>query len=362
MQGSTKSRRLLALGWLATTAVAAGVIAHSTAAAPQREPKPVTCELRAGDHRLQVRARDLRQRIDVRRRAPGNRDRIRRNVRVERAPAFMTIERRIDEITVIDGTSEPVVFLDEEESAFDFPRDVRSCGGQPTVTNIDSIEIGLGRHSREASLVLDLRFGALAPGFTDEGDGSSEIEVQARLGEGGAFVQATRNPDSIAVTRPPAARLPGPTAVNLNADEPSPDEDLVIGRHAVVAVYGAGGDDTLSSTGGVSFRVGTIQVDLDGGQGADSLTGGRGTEAFSGGPGRDRIDAGAGRDFVFALGRGPDRIDCGRGIDAAFVEGRRHRLHDCEHRFDARTLESVPARRLGAASRLANAALRALRP
>lgn len=325
--GSTKSGKRLGLAWLALTiAVGAGLIPYSTAALPQHDPKPVTCKLRAGDHRLHVRARDLREPSEVRRRPPRNPDR-------KRSPAFLVLERRLDEITVIDGTFPQGVTIHEEGSSIlDLPRVVRSCGTQPTVTNVDSIEIALGRHSRSASLVLDLRYGGFAPGYTDEGDGGSEIELEARLGDGSAFVPATRNPDSIAVTRPVTTRHPGPTAVNLNADEPSPDTDLVIGRHAVLQISGAGGDDRLSSNGGASIRVGTIPVDLDGGHGADLLTGGRGTEAFSGGPGRDRIDAGAGRDFVFALGR--NRIDCGPGFDTVlFIDAGGHRLHGCEEAF-----------------------------
>ena len=56
---------------------------------------------------------------------------------------------------------------------------LRSCGSPPTVDAIDSVAIELGKHAQSADLHLDLRYGMLAPGATDEGDGGSEIELEA---------------------------------------------------------------------------------------------------------------------------------------------------------------------------------------
>jgi hypothetical protein len=302
-----------------------------------REPPSVTCSVHERAQELAILARDRRERIpaphhlDLSRLPPQIRHDIRRELRkVHVTEAEVRIERRIDEITVIDETpsfSGIGFYGDESEGS------VRRCGPPPTVGAIDSIDVALGKHSDSADLSLDLRYGALAPGASDEGDGGSEIELDAHLGSGYAELTMTRGADSVTVDRRATARHPAPTVVNLNAAESSPDGDLTVGRISPVLVDGRGGDDRLSSSGGPAIseelfeETGTVLV---GGQGADALVGGAGADGLFDGPGRDEFEAGAGSDAIIALGRVPDRIDCGPGLDFAIVSGGLRQVHRCE--------------------------------
>lgn len=310
-------------GLLAGTAVI--VLAGSAGAAPSREPDPVTCDNRAGRHALAIRMRDEFERFRV---PPRFADRLppgQPTVFEERFPAEATIERRIDEVTVLDESSDGNdPFFEPSEGV------LRSCGPTPTVTNVDSIRVGLGKRSETGELTLNMQYGTLAPGFTDEGDGSSEIELDARLGDGFVAATMTRGPDSIAVRRPSGET--GPSRINLNASEPSPDYDVTIGGNSLVGLLAGGGDDSLKSSGfGDAFDprepFGLVLV---GGQGADTLDGGDGFETIFAGPGADQVEAGGGSDLVVAVGRGVDRIDCGPGQDYVIVTRRGNRLRRCE--------------------------------
>ena len=326
---------LVALACLAAIAL----VSAASAGAPSKSPPPVTCKMRPGAHLLEVTARDRRERVDVVELPPGISPEVRRDTdRLIDMPASVTIERRIDEITVIDDTERlptslvPATFYGPDTGG------IRSCGPRPTVTSTDAIDVRLGRHAESADLLLDLRYGRLEPGFTDEGDGSSELEIDARLGFGTASVRMTRNTDQVAVAKPPTA-TPGPGVVNLNSDEPASDADLTVGRRAFLLVDGGGGDDALSSTGGEGDPDEVIPAVLVGGQGADVLTGGGGSDALVGGPGRNLIDAAGGHDAVIASGRARDRIDCGPGRDFVFLLGGEQRLRNCERALTPRELE-----------------------
>jgi hypothetical protein len=311
-----------------------------------RQPEAVTCKVHPRAHELAIRAHELRLHprlptsLEISDLPRGIRHDIRRELhRTFRVEPELTIERRIDEITVIDESQNPFdvgPFYGDEE-----PGAIRSCGEPPLVDAIDRVAIDVGRHTEAADLKLDFRYGAFGPGLTDEGDGGSEIELAAHLGEGYAEVEMTRGPDSVAVSRTsPAGR--SPIRVNLNAGEPSPDRDLLVGGRSFVILEAAGGDDRLASAGGPRNPE-REPVLLAGGQGDDEFAGGPGTEFFSDGPGTDRFDAGPGRDAVFALGRAPDRIDCGPGLDVALVVSRRSRVRHCEEVLDPRDLESSAA-------------------
>src|SRR6187549_560497 len=53
--------------------------------------------------------------------------------------------------------------------------EVVPCAGSPTILNTDLIQIG---HSGRSAATVDLHGGPLAPGFTPEPLGTSEIELQ----------------------------------------------------------------------------------------------------------------------------------------------------------------------------------------
>jgi hypothetical protein len=321
---------------VAATAVVA--VGASAGAAPSHQPDPVACSNHAGRHTLSVRLHDLVERFRLpphiaHQVGPGV-----PHVFESRTPPELAIERRIDEITVVDQTPEAFLFPDPFGEQPD--RAPVACGPQPTTANTDSVLIRRGKHTDSAKLELSLRYGALAPGFTDEGDGSSEVEVDARLGHGSAYVEMTRGADTMTVKRPQVE--PGPTLVNLNAGEVAPDGDLVVGGQAPVVVDAAGGDDRLTSSVPAQDLDDEVYALLAGGQGADVLAGGEGSDFFLNGPGADIVKAGAGRDIVLAFGHAPDRIDCGPGFDVVFLSRAEHHLHGCEERDGERGLSSNP--------------------
>ena len=294
------------------------------AAAPEGRPAPsVTCAMHSGSHRLVIHAHELRERFHFPHRcleglSPRDRHQLHRLERqIHRTPAEIAVERRIDEVTVLDRTSESP--FENELFGEEPPGSLRNCGSPPTVDAVDSVAIELGKHSRSANLDLDLRYGLLAPGATDEGDGGSEIELEGRLGDGYAEVQMTRGADSVLARRAGNGRGQGPTTLNLNAAEASTDADLEVGHQSPVLVHGGGGEDVLTSAGGPDDLDAGAGVALEGGEGDDTLIGGDGSDSLIDGPGDDRIDAGPGSDGVISVGHGHDHVDCGPGFDLVLV-------------------------------------------
>jgi hypothetical protein len=310
---------------------------------------PVTCSTNVDRHRLDVRLRDRREVFRV---PPEIRRQINLPGRiVSETPSVVRIERRIDEITVIDETPTtsigfPSVAVFDSDTEVPEEGSVRSCGAPPTVTGTDSVRLRLGTRSESADMFLDLRYGRLEPGFGDEGDGAPEIELDARLGSGMGLVRMTRGTDEVAVVRPPAGTT-GPVKANLNAGEAVPDSDLVLGRQSILLIDGLGGNDRLGSAGGPSDLDAETGVLLAGSQGEDLLTGGRGTDVLDGGAGPDVIEAGAGADGVLADGRASDRIDCGPGFDLLIFVRDVHRVRNCERRISLRDVfENLTPRKL----------------
>jgi hypothetical protein len=220
---------------------------------------------------------------------------------------------------------------DGDEVVPSYGRRVSCAGGTPTIHNVDLV------HLLDDEIRLNLRNGHFAPGATDEGDGSSEIEFEIEHGIGGALeVIFGDGPDRVQ-----AANLgPERDGYNLNADEGVPDVDIELvpqepgfGR-AVVALELAGGPDVLGA--GISDLPGPRnRLTVLGGPGADVLTTGDGRDTAVGEDGRDRLMTAGGVDFVAAKDGGRDRIDCGAGLD--LVEGDRHdRLRRCQ-RFGSAT-------------------------
>jgi hypothetical protein len=191
----------------------------------------------------------------------------------------LTLRRRGAEIVVRDSAS------------------ARQCsGGTPTVHDVDVIRMDA---SIGADVTLDLGGGPFAPGRTDEGDGSPEIEIVADLEYAGLRIEGTGAPDAIV-----AGRAHGSPALNLNARERKADPDLDIsGSGPGLTVDGGAGGDRISGAGGHGFSRAY-----------------RSGMAVSGGPGADSIDT---RNGV------ADTVDCGRGVDRVGHD-RKDRLRACE--------------------------------
>jgi Ca2+-binding RTX toxin-like protein len=140
--------------------------------------------------------------------------------------------------------------------------------GSATVTNTDLIDI-------QGDIQIALWSGPFAPGQTDEGDGSSEIEFVVR-GQISVFLYGNEGPDHWAIrsgsdpVRPELAT----TEMNLNAEEASPDVDVVLEDASLVYVApGAGSDvvETLGSWGVFRTHEGSVVAAMD--EGDDTLLG-----------------------------------------------------------------------------------------
>ena len=112
-----------------------------------------------------------------------------------------------------------------------------------TVTNTDVIDVAVPDVPESDTVVVDLSGGPLAPGATDEGDGSSEIEIEIS-GIGGGFdtlrITGSAGPDALAA---------GFLSVSLNADEATFDEDVTLTEQdsgVKLELLGGEGDDLLS--------------------------------------------------------------------------------------------------------------------
>ncbi|MGB7805607.1 MAG: calcium-binding protein [Actinomycetota bacterium] len=177
-----------------------------------------------------------------------------------------------------------------------------------TVDNTDSIEITLPEGS---TLVVDLGGGGFGPGLTNEGDGSSEIEIELTFktagfdfGFGHVTIEGSEGRDSIEVGADEV--FPHETdGVNLNADEAHLDQDLQIFRgtfsDSTMSMRGHGGDDLLAAyrqrPDGIAKRPLLSMIDIEAGPGDDVV-------GFAGRAGT--IDAGTGSD---TLDQGPVDID-----------------------------------------------------
>jgi Ca2+-binding RTX toxin-like protein len=88
-------------------------------------------------------------------------------------------------------------------------------------------------------------------------------------------------------------------------------EDLKGVTGTLLAIYGEGGNDTLTA---VDSRVGTVRVLLDGGDGNDTITGSDGNDSLYGGDGNDLLLGGDGDDTIEA-GLGDDLLYGNAGND-----------------------------------------------
>lgn len=249
------------------------------------------------------------------------------------------------------------------------------CGPiAPTVNNVDLISVDMSASGDTQRLRIDFDegpgSGPFEPGRTDEGDGSSEIEIEASF-------------DPISATgdyrlelgfgdgddRVQSGALDGRPAINLNAGDEdggsdadvdvTVDEGSIAGPGNFVRIRGElrGGRDRYESSDDAPFNGlpepvfgwretwngGTGEDRLTGNAGADDLRGdgnedeiaGReGDDKLRGGNGLDEITASGGNndvrggqdDDVIRTGNGNDRIRAGGGADEIRAGGRRDRV------------------------------------
>jgi Ca2+-binding RTX toxin-like protein len=155
-----------------------------------------------------------------------------------------------------------------------------------TVTNTDVIEVAVPDVPESNTVVVDLSGGPLAPGPTDEGDGSSEIEIAIDHLDGFDTLRVigSAGPDALAA---------GFLSVSLNADEETFDEDVTLVNQDVgvmLEFLGGEGDDLLSladpGTPLNAFGPKTVW----GGPGDDRVIGDLQENDIDGGPGHDIAD------------------------------------------------------------------------
>lgn len=180
--------------------------------------------------------------------------------------------------------------------------DVNACPGA-TRSALDTI-IVTGT-ATDDMVTFDLDMGRFAPGATDEGDGSSEIEISVDLADGRDVVfVGGRSKRNVMVI--------GSAGVNLNAAETVPDADLSLAGVEIAGLSGGSTRDVLWAMGGYGTgKPAAVSVILDGGEGDDIVGGSNGDDALSGSGGSDDI-----RPFG-----GDDSVDGGDGFDVAYFQG-----------------------------------------
>jgi len=185
------------------------------------------------------------------------------------------------------------------------------CG---PITSIDTVNVGLTR-------AYGLRFiltNPLGPGFTDEGDGSSELEfgLYNNLGDTPGFdVIGSDGADGVTIGSGPFSKL----SVNLNAvtDGATPDVDIIGMGEPLITLNGNDGDDLLSAAGIGGGGPGpfTGRVIFYDGTGADTLAGGDSSDVFH------VQDAVADGGDTITGGHGPDELHLtgARGVSASYT-------------------------------------------
>jgi Ca2+-binding RTX toxin-like protein len=220
---------------------------------------------------------------------------------------------------------------------------VNCRGPAPTSLNVETVRAHRGGRLRSTVLYVDQRLGLFAPGNTDEGDGSSEIEFDLDLGPRGVGYFFLTTEDDAAYVRDLAT---GDVA-DLNAFESVSDDDVYAHPGTSLFLNGVAGDDSLGATPAAPgpydpyLPSGGFGVGLFGGGGADALFGSQESDVLVGGAGIDALDGGAGDDALVSADRPrrSDRVDCGDGSD--HLDGdRRDQVVACERRAGS----SRPAR------------------
>jgi Ca2+-binding RTX toxin-like protein len=179
------------------------------------------------------------------------------------------------------------------------------------LNGIDSVVVDMSTLA-VSQVIFSLAGGPFAPGFTNEGNGSSEIEFRlvGMAVNSDVTIIGTDGPDGIRVGQfldKISGVLTGQMNLNALTDGATPDVDVAFttfpGR---VQVTTGLGDDVLSGagTGFISTPFGRPMVMLDG-HGADQVTGGAGDDIiesrFAVGDGVDTFAGGAGTDSFEVL-------------------------------------------------------------
>jgi Ca2+-binding RTX toxin-like protein len=177
------------------------------------------------------------------------------------------------------------------------------CG---TIPNTDLIRINAD------PLTIDLTGGLFAPGMTDEGDDSSEIEIELLDGPWTLHIVGSAGEDHIVVGREDEHDCEGAegiavSALNLNGDEAVPDADIfdcesMFGNTGQSSIVGNDGADIVSLAG-QSWSDDRISgyLTLRGGPGDDTLISGRSDDIIRGGAGIDTFDASWSDQFVWVV-------------------------------------------------------------
>ncbi len=160
-----------------------------------------------------------------------------------------------------------------------------------TVVNTDTIVV----EPNLQSLAISLRGGPFAPGLTDEGNDSSEIEFQVDALAGDAAVIHVLGASGDDRFKP-ASPDPDTGVINLNAFEVPKDPDVTFQHDAVdfLVIEGRAGSDSVLAHGhGVAPYIGRLLFLA--GRGDDRMKPGDTTEStgptqFIAGPGRDTFD------------------------------------------------------------------------
>jgi Ca2+-binding RTX toxin-like protein len=176
---------------------------------------------------------------------------------------------------------------------------IRLDGSACEDATVDSTETVDITAAEGGTLTFDLSGGAFAPGATDEGDGSSEIEFVVGLGAGPSTtgihvgVHGTDGADHIIAGIRDLNAFDG-NAIDLNADEAVMDADIsaMNGTFQDVTIDGLGGDDDLLgyfSKDGCALPA-FMPINIDAGAGDDTLGWWGHGGSLDGGDGRDLLD------------------------------------------------------------------------
>jgi Ca2+-binding RTX toxin-like protein len=196
-------------------------------------------------------------------------------------------------------------------------------GTAATVTNTDKVVVTDTSPDGATFTGISMTTGALGPGATAEGDGSSEIEFEVD-GDGGSDTLLLLGDDSDVGDEWELGAVPGGSGVNLNAaSETALGSDVDVTTSGINAIDTAAddGDDEIVASGPAPFDgpLG-IPAELNGDDGADRLVGGGVTDTISGGPGDDSLFGGGGAD-VLRGEDGRDLVQGSIGADTADYQG-----------------------------------------
>lgn len=207
-------------------------------------------------------------------------------------PAFGAIFDSASHVLTITGTAFPDIALISRDLGGNILLDNNLTGA--TVSTTDTILINSG--DSQDFVQIDMANGLLAPGFTPDATGLSEIEINVDVGPvpDDIWIKGTLTNDTI-----DAGQTGGQTLINVNGDD---DADIVVTSVAGLSLFGQDGNDILSGAG--TPVVGApVPLALYGENGNDITKGGEGIfNSHFGGPGDDIMVGGKTIDRYFFVG------------------------------------------------------------